>query len=494
MTRQLTQKTMQGASWIGGALILRMVVRIVVVAVLVRFITPEDYGIATIAFMAMEFAAMLYQLGLAPALTQRKEVRSDHFATALTISMIMACVISILLWLIAPFVASLMRTPAIEGILKIICFLSPFLAFNGLCEVLLARNARTRSLALRPLVCFSIAAFLVAIPLAYAGFGYWALIGLHIAEVLFSSVLVFFAARDLIVAPGFSLTALRELWPMSLRFSAIQPLFYLSANTEKILLGRLLGTQTLGLYSRASFLVTTATIFFNTMAKNTVFPAMSQIQDDPARLRNGYIRALALLSWLTWPSTVYCALFSEYLIRLLLGSGWSAAAMPFAILSVMFYFRFAEGLSAFLLQAQGVTHPVTITKIISVIMLGTGTIFAAPYGVNAVCIVVVLVCIMEFMLLFYKIHRLLDLNFAAFVRAHIPALLCAMCVMATGIGIRMSLPEQMPVAIRLLIAGGAAAGLILCLSRFKPEWFLGRYLREIFAPIFSRLPFFQKMI
>ena len=90
----------------------------------------------------MDFAAMIYGMGLAPTLVQRKAVRPDHVATALFCALLMACLAAIAMWFAAPLVAGLLQIPELTQILKVIAWLTPFGAFSVLCEALLARNMK----------------------------------------------------------------------------------------------------------------------------------------------------------------------------------------------------------------------------------------------------------------------------------------------------------------------------------------------------------------
>ena len=64
MRESLTTRTLKGAAWIGGASIAGLALRVVSVAVLARLLTPHEYGVFAAALIAMDFAAMIYGMGL----------------------------------------------------------------------------------------------------------------------------------------------------------------------------------------------------------------------------------------------------------------------------------------------------------------------------------------------------------------------------------------------------------------------------------------------
>ena len=234
MRKSLTQRTLEGAAWIGGASVARLALRVVSVAILARLLTPHEYGVVAGALIAMDFASMIYGMGLAPTLVQRKVVRPDHVATAFFCALFMAFLAAAGMWYAAPAVADLLQIPELTQILKVLAWLTPFGAFSVLCEALLARNMQVKSVAMRPLFSFTISNFLVAIPLAWYGFGYWSLVAMQGVDIVVSAAMLGFAARKLLVWPRFSRRAFGELWRLSLGFSVNQPFIYLVAERRQV--------------------------------------------------------------------------------------------------------------------------------------------------------------------------------------------------------------------------------------------------------------------
>ena len=188
MRESLTQRTLKGAAWIGGASVARLALRVVSVAILARLLTPHEYGVVAGALIATDFAAMIYGMGLAPTLVQRKELRPDHVATAFSSALFMAVLAAVGMWYAAPLIAELLQIPELTEILKVLAWLAPFGAFSVLCEALLARNMQVKRVAMRPLFSFTISTFLVAIPLAWYGFGYWSLVAMQAVDMVVSAV------------------------------------------------------------------------------------------------------------------------------------------------------------------------------------------------------------------------------------------------------------------------------------------------------------------
>lgn len=472
MTENLTQRALQGAAWIGGASIAKLGLRILSVAVLGRLLTPQEYGVVAGALIAMDLAEMVYGMGLAPTLIQRKDVRPDHVATAFSSALFMSVLAAAGMWFAAPLIADAMQIPDLTQILRVLAWLTPLGAFTVLCEALLARRMQFKSVGLRPLVSFTIATFFVAIPMAWYGFGYWSLVGMDAADTVVSMVTLGFAARQLLVRPGFSRRAFGELWRLSVGFTINQPFSYIAQNADRFLVGRFLGADSLGLYTRASFITTTASSLFADIARLSVFPAMAQVQGDTERLRKALLKSLSIIAFVTLPAAAFCVVFAKELVGLLLGGQWGAAVEPFAILSGALYLRLAWRVCAAVFQARGRPNQLTAIHVFRAAALILGVWFAQPHGLAAVSAAVVAVLALVLAIMFFAVMRDIDLAFHRLVAAHLRPLVLSLGVACVGLTLKASL-SGIPGPARLAIAFAVLLALLLPIVVFQKRRVLG---------------------
>lgn len=101
---------------------------------------------------------------------------------------------------------------------------------------------------------------------------------------------------------------------------------------DKILIGKFLGTEMLGYYNIAYQLMIRPMTLLNPVITKVGFPVLSQIQQDDQALKNGYLRMIQVVAFVTLP--IYCGLFavSQPLCELVLGRGWEATEALFHIL------------------------------------------------------------------------------------------------------------------------------------------------------------------
>ncbi len=472
MSKSFTRRTLEGGAWIGVGSIARLGLRFIAVAVLARLLTPHQYGVVAGALLASEFLTMIYEIGLAPTLIQRTEVLRIHTATALSASVALAVAVAAGMWVAAPFVADLMDIPQLTSVFRVLGLLAPIGAFNTICEALLARHAKTKGLALRTFVSYCVATFFVAIPMAWAGYGYWSLVAAQVADTLMDALMLGLAARHFLVWPRFSRRAFKDLLPLSLRFAATEPLVYVAQNIEKVLISRFLGANALGLYTRASFLTTTAANVFTEITRLSVFPAMSRVKDDHDRLQNGLLKFLCLTAFITLPISAFCIVFARPLIDILLGSKWEAAIGPFAVLSVGFYLRLSyRGIGA-VFQAIGRPTWVSGVLIFRAVALFIGIWQVQQYGLTAISAVVMIVMALGYAIMIALAKRAIGLSLQRLVSTHLHPLGISLAIVAVGLTIEQLLPHLpgllAPTLTLLMIAVTA-----LVIVRFDKKWLIG---------------------
>jgi O-antigen/teichoic acid export membrane protein len=100
-----------------------------------------------------------------------------------------------------------------------------------------------------------------------------------------------------------------------------------------VLLGRFWGAVPLGLYGRAYQLINLPTENLYSTIGQVAFPALSRVQNDPARLRSYFLKGYGLFLSLVLPITVACGLFAEDIVRVFLGAQWSEAVPIFRLLA-----------------------------------------------------------------------------------------------------------------------------------------------------------------
>jgi len=107
---------------------------------------------------------------------------------------------------------------------------------------------------------------------------------------------------------------------------------YFTRNFDNILIGRVLGSAPLGIYSRAYALLMLPGQVNQPLA-TVLLPGLSRLQNNPAEYRKLFLRAVGAICLVTVPIVTFAFFFAHDVILVLLGPRWMAVAPIFQVLA-----------------------------------------------------------------------------------------------------------------------------------------------------------------
>ena len=457
-------------AWVSGGRVILMVVSVASVAILARLLTLEDYGIfaAAMIFIGIVQSGMV-QGGFPTAVIQRQDLTTLHIRNAFTGMLILHLLVAALIWFGADAIAAFFDMPALVDIMRVLCLsilLNPFLALSS---ALLKRRKRFRFLTITDLISTIFASTAVAIALAWAGFGVWALVTASITSTVVRTAMMFAAAR---FNPIPVITRhMRDLLKLSLGMSLVGALMVLSGQAAKFVIGRALGADALGLFNRANRLVDFPKTLLG--SPQVLFPVMADMNDDKERLARGYLRSIALCALAAGPLTVLLCHAADGLVALLLGSQWVEAVGPTAILSLTLVLMLSSRVATVVFMALGTVRELIVRQTLFTALIIAGSVIGTRWGLEGVCVAVVIAYALSYALAIVLANRLLETSWRRFARANLPGLLLALPVLVALVLGNTFVWSDVPAIFRFLIEA-AVTGLIIYGACFiKPIWFLG---------------------
>ena len=106
MIKNLKMLTTFGILWNGISQFSTQVFQFIVIVILARLLTPEDFGIVGLATLFTGLIAVINELGMSAAIIQRKDINDLHISTSFWASIGMGITLFVLTVIISPFVAN----------------------------------------------------------------------------------------------------------------------------------------------------------------------------------------------------------------------------------------------------------------------------------------------------------------------------------------------------------------------------------------------------
>src|SRR4051812_1545846 len=104
-TPSLTHRTISGMAWSAWGSGATGALKVLVLVLLTRLLSPADFGIVGAALIVIGFSLAFSQLGMGPALIQRPILEDRHISTAFYASTGFGILVALLVWVLAPNIA-----------------------------------------------------------------------------------------------------------------------------------------------------------------------------------------------------------------------------------------------------------------------------------------------------------------------------------------------------------------------------------------------------
>jgi O-antigen/teichoic acid export membrane protein len=423
----LTRSAVKGMVWVAWGSGASAVLKVALLVVLTRLLSPADFGIVSAALIVIGFSLTFSQLGLGPALVQRPDLQPKHVSTAFVASTALGLLVAALIWLMAPLLAAFFRMEGLTPIARALAFLFPIKGVSAVAENLLQRDLRFRFLANVDVLTNSIGYGLVAVVLALWGWGPWALVVAQLTQALLRAVIVLTVVPPRL-RPRPSWACFQELMGYGAGYSAAHIGVFLADQADNFAVGRWLGAIALGLYSRAYQLMAVPSALIGDVLDKVLFPTMARVQDDPRRLASAYLRGTALLAIVTLPAVVLAAAVAPELVLVAFGSRWEALVPPFQVLALGMMFRTSYRMSDSLSKATGKVYRRAWRQAVYAGLVFLGAWVGQHWGLTGVAVGVLGALFINYLLMAHLSLNVGQISWLRFARAQAPALWLAITI------------------------------------------------------------------
>jgi PST family polysaccharide transporter len=452
--KNLTERTLSGIFWNFIGITAQALLQLIILTVLARLLTPEDFGVVGAAMVVIGFSFIFSQLGIGTAIVQRAELKEEHLRVGFTLSLCSGVAMWFIIWASSRLVADFFHMNKLISVLPVLSVVFILQGGSTVSESLLQRELRFRFLAVLEILSYLIGCT-TGIILAVSGRGIWALVASHLSQVIVKSAgVVFFQPHPM--TPCMKRDALRDLMYFGGGFTAARIANYTATQGDNLVVGRYLGPEALGMYGRAYQLLVMPATFFGVLVDKTLFPAMSRIQDNHEQLALVYRRGVASIALVSLPVSLLFFVLAPELVRLLLGEQWSAVVVPFQILSIGLLFRTSYKISDSLARATGAVYRRAWRQGIYAVLVLTGAWGGLRWGIEGVAAGVLIAITANFLFMAQLSLKLTGLSWREFITAHVAGVRLSM-IWGVMIFIVMfmcrkwSVPYPFPVAAVLLV-------------------------------------------
>ena len=307
---------------------------LIVVIVLARYVSNEDFGFLAILLVFENFADVFVNSGLPTALVQGRDIQESDYSIAFYIGCGIGCFFVLALFVFAPWISNFYKTEVLVWPLRIFSLMLLVHAFNGVKMARLQRKMQFRS----QLVCRVIAAIvsgILGICLALKGYGLWALVGYIMTQGVGLSLMLMLADswRPSFV---FELSRAKNLFNFGSRILGVNLLNNLYNGCRPLFIGHQFAVSDLAYYDRGKWISEVVSNNYDATIQSVMLPVLAREQDNSERVKKIIRRTVSLGIFVLTPVLVGLIVLAKALIVLLITEKWLPAVEYMQILTLAF--------------------------------------------------------------------------------------------------------------------------------------------------------------
>jgi len=291
--------------------------------ILARLLTPEDFGIYSIAASIALVGYLFRNFGVNQFIIQVETLNDEILRTAFSITLAISWTIAGLLAASSGWVGDFYGNPGIALVLLFLSLNFVLLPFGSVADSVLRRNLEFGKLAVIN-VASAFTGMSVAIISAWFGAEYLSIVWASNAATLVTIALnLYYRPPGLPWRPG--LGALHEVSGFGLKVGLLDLVTNGGDSVTELIIGKSHGLHNLGMYSRAYGAFNLFEHAFIEGIRPVVLPFLSEAKRNRAALAPMYLQIVSFVSIFMAPFFVFLLISGMDVIRVLYGDQWDDA-------------------------------------------------------------------------------------------------------------------------------------------------------------------------
>ncbi|MCB0543766.1 MAG: lipopolysaccharide biosynthesis protein [Saprospiraceae bacterium] len=401
----LKQRTIRGLSWAFIDRFANQISQFIFGIILARLLSPSEYGLIGMLAIFFEIADTFVVAGFSEALIRKKEPTAADYSTVFLVNVFTGIFFYGLLYVSAPGISWFFNEPQLIPIIAVMGTVIIINAFGMVARVPLTKNLDFKSLATISVIS-NILSGTVAIVLAFKGYGVWSLVWRNITQSLLTTVLVFIFTKPR-WGLHFSTESFREIFAFGSKLLASRLFLESYNNIYYIIIGKFFSARDLGLYTRANGYKDMFSRTLHNVIQSVSFPALAEIKDDDARLKNAYRRLVQTTTYLTATLMFGLSATADHFILGLIGPKWAEAIPYLRLLSIagIFYPLHYINLNILVIKGHSGAHfrLEVLTKLIALPAIAIGLL----WGIKAMIVCLIFTWILDYLVTASSTGRLI---------------------------------------------------------------------------------------
>lgn len=359
----LRDRVRRGALWSTLDVVVNRTTGFVMGIVVARLLSPDAFGVYAVALVVHAILINVSDLGIGAILVRDDEESMRRSGrTVTTIALASSVSLGLLMALTAPVLAQLLGSPRATDAIRVMAITLPLAGLTAVPGGLLKREFDMKTMFVAD-SANNVASGIAVIALALTGAGPLALAWSFVAgQVLTTIILV--VKSPMWFMPGWDRSEARRVLRYTMPLVGANVIGFATQNVDYIVVGRLMGSVSLGLYLLAFNISGWPQNVLGFVIKSVSMPAFSRLKEGTGSMAEHFCNALRSVVRVTFPVCLFLGALAPALVLTVYGSRWENAARALTGLVILGAVRTVVELFYDFLAAIGKTKAVLIVQLV----------------------------------------------------------------------------------------------------------------------------------
>jgi len=326
-----SKKAIKGLGWVSSLQVLSKGVIFLKYIVIARFLMPSELGLFGISMLTISFLQSMTETGISAFLVH-KDNSEEYVSSAWIVNIARGILLFLLAVLIAYPISVFFNSPDSLRLILVASLIPLIGGFINPAAVKFQKNLDfDRQFIYRLTITLSDFVASVLLILVFKN-AFALVIALTFSTLVEATLsLLFISPRPRFI---FEKKKITELFHFGKWLTLVVSTNYFSQQLDSIVVGKFLGTASLGIYQLAQNFSLQIMSDAGDVFSTVTFPLFSKIKDDIERTKKALLKILISVSLLFGTIAIFLILFSKFLLIFVVGQRWLGANIPLKIFSL----------------------------------------------------------------------------------------------------------------------------------------------------------------
>lgn len=352
-SNEISNKVFNSVRWTSLSTLTLAFLQFIQIIILSRFLTPQELGLFAIIMLVVNFNQMFSDFGISNAIIHKQNISQEQLNSLYWLNILIALVIYSILFLTSPYISMFYNEPLLEKLIVISCFSIVIQSLGKQYMVIFEKRLEFELLA-KIKIFSSILSFILIIILLFLNFSIYSVVySLIFYNFLLSSFFIYHGRKNYKIKFYLRFKDLKDFFSFGFYQTSSGIVNYINSQIDIIIIGKLLGSEALGIYNVIKQIVEAPAKIINPIVTKVTFPTMSLLQNNNEKVKNIYLKTINYISSINFPIYAFIILFGNEIIVIAFGPDWIQHAIILKILAFYFLIRSTGNPIGSLVLAKG---------------------------------------------------------------------------------------------------------------------------------------------